>query len=286
MPNINSINIPNYLPNQPYFWTYDNLPIEAIKQREDLINSAVENNISDLRSAAGDAGSVGNRLAQSMTPTGHLLEEAVNDVNHRISSHRDDAITIDSAKLAEYQILFPTLSNPVAFVKMLDAERGKLSTIAENSNFLQLNIETASNVANLTNTQVLFQNSDTISWKLLGSPSVDDQVYLKAELNSSLSNSHKHYYQVVPTNALVATTSPDYNRVYTTSMTFMEGSLKVYVNGVRLFSDAVVFYPTRSSTPEYKQNLFTPNLNFKGFSLLNAISSDDIIRVDFDVSMV
>jgi hypothetical protein len=286
MPNINSINIPSYQPNQPYFWTYDNLPIDAIKQRENLINSAVDNNSYELRNAAGDAGTVGVRLAQSMDATGHLLEDAVNGVNHRISSHRDDSANVDANTLSGYQILFSTLTNPVSFVKMLEVERSKLSTVSENANFLQLNIQTASNVAQLTDTQVLFQPSDTISWKLLGNPGVDDQVYLSAEVSSGLSNPHKHYYQMTPIKALVSSTSPNYNKVYTIGMTFMSESLKVYINGIRLFSDAVVFYPTRSSTPEFKQNSFTPNLNNNGFSLLNAISSDDIIRVDFDVSMV
>jgi hypothetical protein len=286
MPNINSITIPTYLPNQPYYWTYDNLPIDAIKQRETIINSAVDNNTDVLKNAAGDAGTVGTRINQSLDSNGHLLENAINQANHKISSHADDSATVDSTTLSEYQILFPTLTNPVSFVKMLEVERSKLSTISEDANFLQLNVETASNIAQLTDTQVLFQSSDTISWKLVGSPGIDDQVYLSAQLKSSLSNPHQHYYEITPVNALVASTSPDYNRVYTTGMTFSSNSLKVYINGTRIFSNAVIFYPTRSSTPEFNQNSFTVNSSNNGFSLLNAITSDDIIRVDFDVALV
>ena len=42
MPDINSIPVPSYQPLQPYYWVYDNLPLEALIQREDLINNAVD----------------------------------------------------------------------------------------------------------------------------------------------------------------------------------------------------------------------------------------------------
>ena len=42
MPDINLIPVPSYQPLQPYYWVYDNLPLEALIQREDLINNAVD----------------------------------------------------------------------------------------------------------------------------------------------------------------------------------------------------------------------------------------------------
>ena len=80
MPDINSIPVPSYQPLQPYYWVYDNLPLEALIQREDLINNAVDINTNILESAIGSTGSLAVRLNQSLMPNGDLKNYKIDPI--------------------------------------------------------------------------------------------------------------------------------------------------------------------------------------------------------------
>ena len=43
MPNLPN-NVPVYEPNQPYYYTFDNMPIDSLIQRDNIINSQVDIN--------------------------------------------------------------------------------------------------------------------------------------------------------------------------------------------------------------------------------------------------
>ncbi|MFX9604586.1 hypothetical protein ABTP42_19555, partial [Acinetobacter baumannii] len=77
-----------------------------------------------------------------------------------------------------------------------------------------------------TGTLVL-KGSDSIHWR-----TDSDGVY--ADVTFPLTARHRHYYDVKPTP--VNTLSPDYKTYHTTSVAtpYAAGSLRVYVNGVRI----------------------------------------------------
>ena len=56
MPDISIISVPSYQPLQPYYYQVDNLPIDALIQRDEIINSAVDANTAILESAIGKIG--------------------------------------------------------------------------------------------------------------------------------------------------------------------------------------------------------------------------------------
>ena len=89
MPEINLISVPLYDPMHPYHWEYDNLPLRVLMQREELINAAVDINSQIIRDAAGDQGTVANRLNQSMEENGNLKTIAIDEALHNIGWHED-----------------------------------------------------------------------------------------------------------------------------------------------------------------------------------------------------
>jgi len=112
MPDIDLIPIPSYQPLQPYYWTYDNMPLEAINQREQLINNAVDANTETLRASIGSTGSLNVRLDQSLLPNGDLRVAKINEALHNIGAHEDGSY------------------DGVDYVRMTLSEREKLALVA------------------------------------------------------------------------------------------------------------------------------------------------------------
>ena len=76
MPRIELISVPLHNPNDPYHFEFDNLPLKALKTRQELINGSLDNLISQMRDAIGTQNTVANRLNQSINPNGSLRSEA------------------------------------------------------------------------------------------------------------------------------------------------------------------------------------------------------------------
>ena len=76
MPDLSSIPVPQYAPNQPYHWEYDNLPLKALADRDEVINGEVDNQTKILVDAAGTQGTLANRLNQSIDEDGNLKRTA------------------------------------------------------------------------------------------------------------------------------------------------------------------------------------------------------------------
>ena len=95
---------------------------------------------------------------------------------------------------------------------------------------------------------------------------------------------HRHFYSIEP---LSAGLSPDYiNYITGLNVPYEEGSLRVYVNGARIYSDgASIYVPTPYATSSYQLNGFTENTNRLGFVLDQAITSSDVIRIDFNLAL-
>ena len=89
MPDINIISVPSYQPLQPYYYQVDNLPINALVQRDEIINSAVDTNTAILESAIGNTGTLAARLDQSLEQNGNLKSSKINEALHNIGAHED-----------------------------------------------------------------------------------------------------------------------------------------------------------------------------------------------------
>jgi hypothetical protein len=259
MPDISNITVPQYQPNQPYHYKYDNLPIDALVQRDELINTATDQNTLAILESVGSAGSLGNRLNQSLEQNGSLKTTAVDTSLHNIGAHTDGSY------------------GGTDYVRMTLAERSKLSLIAAEAKNISISVETASNVLYFDNGTVGLVNSPTITWASEGGQNV------RADVAVALSNAHQHYDGIIPTSVSL---TPDYiNYLTGLGTAFTAGSLKVYINGVRIFSNSTVYAPTSDPLTTWQQNSFTENINGLGFSLLNAITIDDSIVIDFEIPL-
>jgi hypothetical protein len=259
MPNIDLITIPQYQSNQPYHYFYDNLPLEAIIQREDMINNAVDINSELLRQSVGTAGTLANRLNQSLQSNGNLKTTAVDTALHNIGYHTDGAY------------------DGVDYVRMTLSERDKLSLIAQEANNLSIGIDGPSAITYVTDGVVTLEPSTTIEWTLSAGQK------LRADVTVGLTNAHQHFDNITPVAAALTSNYKDYLTNLTTA--FTTGSLKVFINGVRIFQDTTVYAPTSSPLSSWQLNSFTENEDGLGFSLLNAITINDIIKIDFEVPL-
>lgn len=258
MPNIDSINPVLYTGDMPYHVDYDNLPLIRILARQDLINLAVDQYTAILKDAIGSAGSLSNRLSQSIHDNGDLKTVAINDALHNIGYHSD----------GQY--------SGIEYVRMKLDERNKLETIEEDANLLKLQVD--NNL--IDNGTVQLIDSDTVTWVYESSNKI------KAEFAFPTSAAHQHYSGLTPVHSNIIT--PDYKNYKSTSLStpYIDGSLKVYINGIRIFSDIDVYvYSSGSPSGTWYATKFTPNYSAGTFVLSRTIASSDVIKIDFDISL-
>jgi len=276
MPDLNALPVPQYNSAQPYHWEYDNLPLKTLANRDELINGVVDTHSEILRNCAGTVGTLANRLNQSVEEDGNLKTTAVDDTSHNIAKHEDGSKTVSGSELSDYNNLgYIGVVNPVPFVRMLEAERDKLSLVADEATNIVINVNTPSLIYTFgdgINTLDLIE-SDSIGWTFEGPNSV------KPEIKFSIAFAHRHYYNLDPITS-------DYQnyQVNMVSTPYMEDSLRVYINGVRLNSVYNVYVPN-SDVTSWIANRFTPDHLTGTFTLLTAITSSDIITIDFDVAV-
>ena len=100
---------------------------------------------------------------------------------------------------------------------------------------------------------------------------------MRPVLNISVDFAHRHYYDLEPITT-------DYRNYQVTSVNthYIEGSLRVYLNGIKLNSDYDVLY-WDSLAESWSPNRFTPSNNSGTFILNSAINDSDVIRIDFDI---
>jgi len=261
MPSISLIAVPLYQPLDPYQHVVDNRPIIGILERINAVNSQVDNNTANLYSAAGTAGSMFNRLDQSLEPNGDLKVEAIDIANHSIEAHVDTA----------------------DFVRMTSLERAKLSLIAPEATSLNVVVSTISGAILFDNSTLQFGGSDTIQWVYQGGK-------VTAQTDFPAAVRHIHYYNLVPVDQNIIT--PNDQDFYVTSIAtaYQEDSLRVYVNGVRLDPNGTIYVPTgMPGTVTYVAMTYTEDaasggiVTSGGFSLSTPLPSGAAITVDFNV---
>ena len=260
MPDISIIAVPSYQPLQPYYYQVDNLPINALVQRDEIINSAVDANTAILESAIGTAGTLAARLNQSLEPSGNLKTEKIDEALHNVGAHTDG------------------LYDGVNYVRMLLSEREKLALITPEATNLSIQVDQISQTVLFNNGPIVFRNSSTINFNVI-EPNI-----ISAEVAVGLQNAHRHFYGVEPQSANLTTNYLNY--ITGLNVPYEVGSLRVYINGVRIYSDgSLIYVPTPLGTNSYQTNGYTENESRTGFTLDNAITSDDVIRIDFDLPL-
>jgi hypothetical protein len=280
MPQIELVDVPLYQPNQPYNHQIDNIPIQGLIDRILLVNGQVDVDANVLREAVGSVGSLAARLAASLNDDGSLKTSAVDAAEHNIAHHIDGSIIISGT--------------PYSYVRMTADERAKLDLIDNEATDLTLRVEietTPSNISNLSTTeideviyqggQVTLRPTDAIKWR------IDVDGALLADTTFPAAARHRHYYDVTPTHQ--NTLSPDYKN-YKVIYAYKEGTMRVYVNGVRLSQTVEVMVPTiyGMSGPTWIPLKFTEDtasssvVSSGKFSLSSSITASEDIRVDFD----
>lgn len=273
MPQLDLLPVPLYNPLHPYHWEYDNLPLQNLALRDEIINGQVDYNTGILNDAAGTQGTLSNRLAQSIDVDGNLKLSAVDEVMHNIAAHIDGTATLSPTEISNIAVLGYVVSNPVPYVRMLEAERDKLSLVADEATSMTIQVETPSAIVLYTQGPITLKNSDTVTWSVSGND-------IQANLGFPVEAAHRHYYDMEPV------TSDNLNfQTTSVSTPFMAGTLRVYINGVRISESANVYVPASVISSPWTLNSFTGDETAGTFVLTNAISSDDVIRIDFDIAL-
>lgn len=267
MPQINLIPEVLYEPDSPYHYHYDNIPLRNILARISLVNIQADQNAEFLRGTAGIAGSLSNRLDASLAGDGSLKSSSVDESMHSIAHHEDGA------------------KDGVEYVRMRADERAKLSLVQSDANLLTLQVD---DEPVLSSGNVEFKSSSTILFSL-EAPNV-----VRAHNNLPPDVAHRHVYGVQPAHQNLAGSSsssgPDWKNFKTTSLgtPYVEGSLRVYINGVRLDSENYVPIFSGSSTPGSWMLFSVSSENpTTGLFSLNASMPypGNSIRIDFDTSV-
>ena len=282
MPDLSQLPVPQYNADQPYHWEYDNLPLKILADRDLIINAEVDVQGAVLRETAGTQGTLANRLAQSIDEDGNLIPDAIDQALHNIAEHTDGTKSVSGPELADYIALgFPALTNPVSFVRMLASERDKLALIADEATNLMMSVETISNIILFEEGTIELVSSQSVNWE------VEAPNKVKAVLTVSTEFAHRHYYDLtpvmLPTDDLVPI---DYKlfKVTSTATPYIEDSLRVYVNGVRLNRNYSVYYPSNPIST-WSLNSFAADATKGLFTLSNPITDADIIQIDFDKAL-
>lgn len=262
MPQIDSIPEVLYQPNQPYHYIYDNLPLRNILMRIGLVNSQVDTTAGLLRGLAGTSGSPADRVGVSVNPDGSLKASAVDDAGHNIGRH-EDGLGADG----------------VRYVRMTEGERAKLEGVQAESNRLLVEVEdqspTIGSRVTITDGTLRLRGSSTIFFDF-EAPDI-----VRAHSAFDPRAAHRHNYGLEPVHQNLL--SPDRTNYRTTSYStpYAAGSLRVYVNGVRLFRTGV---PVPNASGASFTSTYVSSESGPGgiFSLNRALSSNDVIRIDFD----
>lgn len=266
MPQINSIPEVLYQPNQPYHYIYDNLPLRNILTRIGLVNSQVDTTADLIRGLAGTAGTPAARLGNSLNQDGSLKAASVDDSMHNIGMHEDG--------LGE---------DGVSYVRMTEEERAKLDQIQSEANRLLVEVEdqypTMGNYVTMTDGVLRLRGSSSIFFDFEAPDTV------RAHSMFPPQAAHRHNYGLEPVHQNLS--SPDRINYRTTSYStpYAAESLRVYVNGVRLFRTGVPV-PNVSGTSFTSTYVSSESSAGGVFSLNRALSSNDVIRIDFDEAFV
>lgn len=301
MPDIDSIGAAQYQPNQPYHVFYDNIPLQQLNAKIAAVNSLVDTHDEVLRLAQGTQGSLSARLDQSLNQDGSLSSIEVDETLHHVAFHSDGNVTVSPSILGTITALGYNVTNPVGYVRMLAVERSKLSSLAPGATSLSAQfpgVTVTSAPISFSNTTVVFQNSNSVTWQVQA-PNI-----ILAHTILSPSAVVQHVYDANPSPQ---TNPSDYTTYYANSLQtpFVSGSLRVFVNGIRLSHSGSVHVPAVTFTTltfstvsgsttsvqagtvptSWRTLQFTAVESTGTFTLSQAITQNDVIRIDYDTAV-
>jgi len=259
MPRIELIPEVFYAAGDPIHWEIDNLPSKNIITRQNLINLALDDVIEEMRDAIGTSGSVANRLNQSLEPDGTLKDTAVDAALHDIDNHTDGT----------------------AYVRMTIAQSAKVDLIADEATDLALRVNSDGSSLLVFDTGTLkIEPSSTVT------PSIEAPDILKFNMTFPVSAAHEHNYGKTPVHVNLVT--PDFinYKVNSVASEYVDKTLRVVINGVRIFEDDDVYVPGALVDDPWTLLQFDTDSTSGTFELSAAITDDDIIKVDYDISLV
>jgi len=257
MPRIELIDVPLFNPSDPYHWQYDNLPLKSLIFRQEAINSLVDNLRELMDDAVGTQGTVSNRLNQSINPDGSIKKTSIDDLKHSIEEHAD---TTD-------------------YVRMTKTEREKLVNVSDDATDVTIEVADSTGEHLLDSGRVKFVESTTIR------PRLQNPNVVRFDMRFPVEFAHKHYYGVVPVPQSASNDFKNY-KVNSLSTAFIEGSLRVYINGVRISSGESIYVPGNLVDDPWTLLKFTPSAANGTFILSAPIAEEDLIEIDFDIPLV
>lgn len=277
MPEINKITEVLHDGNQPYHVHYDNLPLKNILTRIDLVNAQVDINSDILRGCSGSVGSLSNRLDVSINDNGKLKSSEVDNSLHNIAYHEDGEKTINNDEIDYFDGLGYSITNPASFVRMIKEERNKLALIESEANKLYFEIQDS-----LTETDVEI-SSGSVRFEPTSSIIFEVEAPNIVKIHSAFpaDAAHRHHYNLTPEHTIPS--GPDYQNYKTTALNtpFLEGTLRVYVNGFRIGVDSIKV-PDADGSNWTVTYISSQDETDGSFSLNRALSEDDVIKIDFD----
>ena len=259
-----------YQPLWPYNHYYDNLPIEDLANQLFVVNTQASLTEQALESSIGSAGTLAARLAVALEDNGSLRASAVDgaivdgtsDTGHNIAMHQDG---VDGGG--------------TAYVRMLYNERATLENIVSGSTKLPLNISVYSPVLGTptpvpVGTGLTIGNSDTITWSL-------------SETNIATANAAYTFwltggkiYNATPSGSGTSFTTPS-------SLPYISGSLRVYINGIRINPIGAAAITIGGSSYTYTEGATNDTRGYYvvtagDFVLSNSVASNTMLAIDFD----
>ena len=260
MPRIELIDPVLFAPNDPIHWEIDNLPLKSLVQRQELINFALDNALEQMRDAIGTAGSMANRLNQSIEPDGSLKTAAIDDAAHSIEEHTDSD----------------------DYVRMLKTESDKLAGITDGATDLEIYINSdGSSVVKIIGGILHINASSSVN------PIVTGPNILTFDLALPEEAAHQHFYAQTPilTDPTPGPEDKEY-KVNGASTPYIDESLRVKINGVEIYEGSSVYVPGNLVDDSWMLLNFTSDSTAGTFELSAAISDDDVIKVDYDISFI
>jgi hypothetical protein len=181
----------------------------------------------------------------------------------------------------------------VDYVRMKKSERDKLELVQSEANKLYLMVEDSISDPELVNINatgnytletgvVKLKSSDTIffDFEAPTTEQIGQNIAgtIKAHCLFPPVTAHRHYYGVSPVMENI------YKEFKTTILNskFIEGSLRVYVNGIRLNSESSISVPNFDNSALYDLYVESEDASSGTFALSNSITSSDNIFIDFD----
>jgi hypothetical protein len=274
MPDLSQFPPALYQVDQPYQRDFDNIPLQNLMARIDQVNLVADLDNSILEQAQGTAGNLAARLYVALNDNGSLKSSAIDTALHNIAMHEDG---VDASN--------------VSYVRMLAAERDRLTEVADNATALRIMFDAISSVVVFDNQTIEMRNSPSIYWEIESpDPSNPEAAAaIRAYTTFSTDAAHQHFYDITPVDADPFGTSGTTYQVTSMSTPYMDGSLRVYLNGVRLSADSAILVPSGSGTHgknvSWKHFAYNPSASSGTFVVTPPISSTDVIRIDFDVAL-